>query len=71
MEIQSTPPLEGVTIFADHREEASNVMHHLEELGSKVLVKQLKVADYIASDRIGIERKQVKDFLASLTDQRL
>jgi Fanconi anemia group M protein len=71
MEIQNTLPLEGVTVFVDHREEASNVSRHLAELGSRVLVKQLKVGDYIASDRIGIERKQVKDFLASLMDQRL
>ena len=71
MEIQETLPLDGVTVFADHRERASNVARHLEDLGSRVLLKQLKVGDYIASDRIGIERKQVKDFLASLMDQRL
>ncbi len=71
MEAQNTLPSNGVTVFVDHRENVSNVSRYLESLGSRVISQQLKVGDYIASDRIGIERKRVQDFLGSITDQRI
>lgn len=60
-----------VTVVADHREQASNVSRHITELGGDVRYEQLKVGDYITSDRTGIERKHVRDFLSSLVDQRM
>jgi ERCC4-type nuclease len=62
---------ECVRIFADHRESASNVNRHLEELGAKVECRQLKVGDYILSKRVCVERKTTSDFIGSMMNQRL
>lgn len=62
---------ECVRIFADHRESASNVNRHLEELGATVERKQLKVGDYILSERVCVERKTTSDFIGSMMNQRL
>ena len=60
-----------VSIFADHRESVSNVSRHLQDLGAAVHHKQLQVGDYIASERVGIERKTTSDFLTSMTSQKI
>jgi len=69
-------PLEGFTakrikIIADHREIPSGVIHELTQLGVEVEARQLSVGDFILSDRVGIERKSVGDFLQSIVDKRL
>lgn len=71
MKSQKTLPLKQVLIMADHRESSSNVLRHLQEFDCLVKVSQLKVGDYICSERVGIERKTVKDFLGSIFSQRL
>ncbi|MDD5177663.1 MAG: ERCC4 domain-containing protein [Candidatus Nanoarchaeia archaeon] len=58
-------------IVADHREKNSPVLKNLIEEKAEVQLKELKAGDYIISDKIGIERKTVKDFVDSLVDQRL
>lgn len=58
-------------IIADHREEASGVIRELKELGVEVETCQLKIGDFILSDRVGVERKSVGDFLQSIVDKRL
>ncbi len=58
-------------VVADHREEASGVIQELKELEVEVDIRQLKVGDFILSDRVGIERKSVGDFLQSIVDKRL
>jgi ERCC4-type nuclease len=60
-----------IVIFADHREEESKVTEHLRKHDADLVVKQLDVGDYIASDRVGIERKRTSDFLQSIIDQRI
>lgn len=60
-----------IKIIADHREEASGVISELEELGVDLQICQLKVGDFILSDRVGVERKSVDDFLQSIVDKRL
>ncbi len=71
MESQAMLPVSGrVVILADNREESSNVTRHLRS-EADVVMRQLDVADYVCSDRLGIERKTVQDFLVSLTDGRL
>lgn len=62
---------EGVRVFADHRESASNVSRHLEELGALVECIQLKVGDYIISDSVCVERKTTPDFIGSMLNQRI
>jgi len=60
-----------VLIVVDHREGRSPVAKQLYRLGASVKGEQLDVADYLLSDRIAVERKEVNDFLGSITDGRL
>ena len=64
-------PLSEVTLVVDHREFRSSVVRLLSDYGIKVEGKQLDTADFVVSSLIGIERKEVKDFLSSLSDGRL
>ncbi|HID60286.1 MAG TPA: hypothetical protein EYP46_00305 [Hadesarchaea archaeon] len=58
-------------IIADRREIPSGVVNELAKLGTDVEARQLDVADFILSDRVGVERKSVEDFLQSIVDKRL
>jgi Fanconi anemia group M protein len=69
--VQKTLPTGKVTVFVDHRERQSNVARILEKKDISVKEVQLDVADYIISDRIGIERKTTQDLLNSVINQRL
>lgn len=62
---------EGRSIIVDTREFNSEVVKELSRKGIAVAPEQLDIADYIISDRVGVERKEVKDFLQSLIDGRL
>ena len=55
-----------VKITVDHREYRSNVVKNLAVKGIYVEAGQLDVGDYVLSSRIGVERKNVDDFLESL-----
>ena len=71
MEAQKVLRGEKVLILADHREASSNVTRHLKEHDADVRETQLKVGDYILSERVAVERKSIPDFLQSIIDQRL
>jgi len=58
-------------VIVDSREQNHDVIEGLIANGIHVIVKQLAVGDYIASDRVCIERKTVSDFESSLIDGRL
>lgn len=60
-----------IKIIADHREVPSGVVRELAQLGVTIEARQLEVGDYILSDRVGVERKNVSDFLQSIVDKRL
>lgn len=60
----------SVIIHADTREGASAVIKILSKR-CELREKQLSVADYQLSSRIGVERKTVADFLQSIVDGRL
>jgi Fanconi anemia group M protein len=60
-----------MTVFVDYRERASNVARILEKREITVKESQLDVGDYVVSDRVGIERKTVSDFLNSIINQRI
>jgi Fanconi anemia group M protein len=62
---------DDVVVFADTREANSGILKRLSELGVVVRVKQLDVADFQLSNRIGVERKKAEDFVQSLIDGRL
>ena len=61
----------GVKLFVDHREYRSSVVKNLVAKGVDVEAKQLDTGDYILSSRIGVERKNVDDFLSSLIEGKL
>ena len=61
----------GIVIQVDHREVASGLPALLEELGVRVEVQQLQVADYVLSSRVAVERKSAADFASSIIDRRL
>ena len=60
----------GLKVLVDQREIRSPVAKILERLGIDVELRTLEVADYVVSDRLGIERKTVEDFLSTLMDGR-
>ena len=59
------------SVVVDNREFGSSVVKFLVEIGVKLEARHLHVGDYVVSSRIGIERKEVRDFLSSLMDGRL
>jgi Fanconi anemia group M protein len=63
-------PEENVLIFADVREQGP-IVNYLYSQGVKVQTGLLKAGDFILSEDIGVERKIVEDFVASLIDKRL
>ena len=60
-----------ISIIADHREKRTKTCEWLRTFDATIIEKQLDVADYIVSDRVGIERKTVSDLLESVLNQRL
>ena len=58
-------------IIVDHREYRSNVVKNLVVKGVSVEPQQLDVGDYVLSSRIGVERKEVDDYLESLIKGKL
>ena len=59
-----------IKVYVDARERCIDVLKILREK-AQVEVRTLEVGDYILSDRVGVERKTVEDFLVSLLDKRL
>ena len=68
---QSEWDYSNLIIFADYREKGSGIIKELVELGVKVELSKLDVADYLLSDRVAVEHKTVKDFADSIIDGRL
>ncbi|MFX1308222.1 MAG: DEAD/DEAH box helicase [Promethearchaeota archaeon] len=62
---------DGYKITCDNRETASPVVRTLSLMGVKLNLEHLQVADYVISERVGIERKSAKDFNDSIIDGRL
>ena len=60
-----------IKIVVDHREYRSNVVKNLTTKGINIEPQQLDVGDYVLSSRIGVERKNVDDYLDSLLSGKL
>lgn len=60
-----------VQLLIDHRELKSGVAKKLFQKGTVLTPVQLPVGDFIASDRVAVERKDSKDFENSIIDGRL
>ena len=63
--------METPRIIADIREKNSLVIAELRKLGIDVELKHLKLADYIISRDIAVERKTINDFVSSMINKRL
>ncbi len=63
--------LDNLFIICDNRETSSPVVRNLSLMGANLKLEQLIVADYIISERVGVERKSAQDFNDSLKDGRL
>jgi Fanconi anemia group M protein len=68
---QKVKDAEQFEIVCDNRETASPVVRNLSLMGVNLRLEQLSVADYVISNRVGIERKSSKDFSDSIKDGRL
>lgn len=64
------PEKDNIKVFVDQREIRSHVARSLEKLGMDIVLNTMEVGDYVVSDRVGIERKTVEDFLSTLMDGR-
>ncbi len=62
---------DSTKIIVDHREYRSSVVKNLTVKGTYVEPQQLEIGDYILSSRIGVERKNVDDYLDSLMTGKL
>jgi len=60
-----------IKIIVDHREYRSTVVRNLTIKGAMIEPQQLDVGDYVLSSRIGVERKEVGDYLDSLINGSL
>jgi len=65
--------VEGLHIYVDSNEASSrrDIVNYFRLSGFDVEIRRLDVCDYVVSDRCGVERKNVTDFLGSMRDGRL
>jgi DNA excision repair protein ERCC-4 len=63
--------MEKPTIIIDERERNSKVPELLVKKGVSIKFRVIEVGDYIVSQRIGIERKTIRDFIKSIYDGRI
>ncbi len=64
---------EPLVICIDSNEASGRreIVNYLRLAGFDVEIRKLDVCDYVVSDRCGVERKDVSDFLGSMKDGRL
>lgn len=58
-------------IYADSRERGSGIIKFLIDQGIDVRMQNLDVGDFLVSEKVGIERKEIRDFVDSILDKRL
>lgn len=58
-------------VVVDERERQSGVPDALSKLNVRVYYSTLRVADYVISPEIAVERKSISDFISSVYDGRL
>ncbi len=61
----------NVKIFADYREKTTGIVKELVDQGASIRLEMLQSADYVLSNRVGVEVKKVEDFVNSIIDGRL
>ena len=63
--------LENLRIVVDERERKSGIPDLLKSIGLNVEMKTLPIGDYIVASETIVERKSIRDLLASIFDGRL
>ena len=63
--------LENLRIIVDERERKSGIPDLLKAIGMSVEMKTLPIGDYIVAPETIVERKSIKDLMASVFDGRL
>jgi Fanconi anemia group M protein len=63
--------VEQIVVIVDARELGALVTRELAKLGAYLKSETLEVGDFILSDRVVVERKDVDDFASSIIDGRL
>lgn len=58
-------------VVADERERAGGVPEELSRLNVRVYFSRLPVADYVLNPELAVERKSVRDLVASVYDSRI
>jgi len=58
-------------IICDNRERGTTIIKELVRKNLHINFETLPVGDYICSDRVIVERKEVRDLIRSITDKRL
>lgn len=58
-------------IIVDAREEPTGIVKLLKKEDVEPVIEKLEVADYVLSDEVAVERKDVEDFINSIFDGRL
>ncbi|MDY6774520.1 MAG: DEAD/DEAH box helicase [Halobacteria archaeon] len=62
---------DSIVVVADQRETKSNVVKEIDRSDDvDVRLETLDVGDYVASSRVGVERKTTDDFVSSITGER-
>ncbi|HLC96510.1 MAG TPA: DEAD/DEAH box helicase [Candidatus Nanoarchaeia archaeon] len=64
-------PTERTKIIVDHREKTSGALKELVDLNVDISLETIENADYVLSNRCGVEFKTVQDFVDSIIDGRL
>jgi len=62
---------EPLTILIDYRERCGGVAEELVSFDMSIEFRGLEVADYLVGERVGAERKTVRDLHRSIADRRL
>jgi len=63
--------LENLRIVVDEREQKSGIPNLLKSIGMNVEMKTLPIGDYIVAPETIVERKSIRDLMASVFDGRL
>ncbi len=70
-EMKDEKLVDQIVVVVDSRELGASVTRELAKLGALVRSETLKVGDFILSDKVVVERKDVEDFASSIIDGRL
>jgi Fanconi anemia group M protein len=62
---------EEVVVIVDSRELSATVTRELSKLGVVIRSDTLSVGDFVLSEKVAVERKEVDDFASSIIDGRL